>query len=437
MVETKKYIIQFLLGEHISSEIADQIGYTTDESEFDKYKLVIYPSFFFDKEVYGNPISLPALPLKIWEEVPILFGEPNVETKGNTKIIYADLLASSYFLISRYEEMVRREVRDVYGRFPGKESIPYRAGFIDRPLVDQYGRILREHLREIGIDAAEPPNVISKVYLTHDVDQISHFRSIRGLAGGLLRGLKRPKEGHRALKSFFGGLQFDPWYTFPYLFNLDSKLRTKMGEDRCEIIAFIRTGGSKYKQDKPFVNLLHPDYKTLLHYAKRKRVSIGLHSSFEVGIHPNRVNNEKRKLEKTIKQTTNYNRNHFLCSREPEDMLMLIGAGITDDFTMGYADMAGFRLGTCRAVKYINLSNRQVTSLNLHPLPVMDRSLDDKRYMYMNAHQADQYCKQLIDTVESHNGEIAFLWHNNSVEKTSTSYHRKLYKDLINYLLEK
>jgi hypothetical protein len=303
--------------------------------------------------------------------------------------------------------------------------------------VDQYGRILREHLREIGLDAPEPPCKISKVYLTHDVDQISHFRSIRGLAGGILRGLKRPKEAQRALKSFFGGLQFDPWYTFPYLFNLDSKLRNKMGDERCEIIAFIRTGGSKYKQDKPFVNLQHLDYKVLINYCKRKKITIGLHSSFEVGIHPNRVNNEKRKLEKTIKQATNYNRNHFLCSREPEDMLMLIGAGITDDFTMGYADMAGFRLGTCRSVKYINLANRQITSLNLHPLPVMDRSLNDKRYMYMNAHEADQYCTQLIDTVESHNGEIAFLWHNNSVEKTSGTYHRKLYKDLIIYLLDK
>lgn len=437
MVDTKKYIIQFLLGEHIPSEITELIGYTADESEFEKYKLVIYPSFFFDNDVYGKTISLPALPLKIWEEVPILFGEPTIEIKGNTKIIYADLVASSYFLISRYEEMVRREVRDVYGRFPGKESLPYRAGFIDRPLVDQYAKILRLHLREMGVEVPEPPHQISKVFLTHDVDQISHFRSIRGLAGGMLRGLKRPKEAQRALKSFFGGLQFDPWYTFPYLFNLDSKLRLKMGEERCEIIAFIRTGGYKHKQDKPFVNLQNPDFKALLNYAKRKKVTIGLHSSFEVGLFPNRVNNEKRKLEKTIKHTTNYNRNHFLCSREPEDMLMLIGAGITDDFTMGYADMAGFRLGTCRAVKYINLSNRQVTSLNLHPLPVMDRSLNDKRYMYMNAHDAYQYCTQLIDNVESYNGEIAFLWHNSTVEKTSDSYHRKLYKDLINYLLEK
>lgn len=437
MIDTYKYIIGFLLGEDTSPEIIDLVGYTADPDEFDKYKLIIQPSSFFENGVYDTEKSIPTLPLKIWEENPILFGEPEVEMIENRRILKADLIASTYFLISRYEETVRKNVRDEHGRFPGKESLPYRAGFIDRPIVDEYGRLLRQQLREIGVDVPEPPCKIRKIYITHDVDHIAHFRDVRALLGGLLRSLKRPKEGPKAMKSFFGGLRFDPWYTFPFLFNTDNELRKKIGNDRCEIITFIRSGGSKYKQDKPAANLIHPDYKNLFRYCKRKNITIGLHSSYEVGVRPQLINDEKNKLEKILKTRINYNRNHYLTSREPADMLTLIGAGITDDFTLGYADMAGFRLGTCRAVKYIDLKNRQVTQLTLHPLPVMDRTLSDKRYMYMNAHEAFQYCTQLIDNVESYNGEISLLWHNNSVEKTANSYHRKLFRDIIKYMHDK
>ncbi len=437
MSDIINYIIDFLLGDQIPAEIKSKVGYTNDPSEFQHYSLVILPSDFFNEGIYGTEQTLPHLPLKIWEETPILFGEPHTEQIGDTRIIHADLIASTYFLISRYEEFIRRKERDVHGRFPGKESLPYRAGFIDRPLVDEYGKLLRAQLREICCNIPEPPAKIKKIYLTHDLDQIAHFRNVRGLIGGFLRGIKRPKEGNKALKSFFGGLRYDPWYTFPFLYKLDNELMAELGKDRCESIIFVRSGGGKRKEDKPFSNLIHPDYKNLIRYSKRKGILIALHSSYDAGINPSLIPDEKRKLDYHTRTKTTYNRNHYLDSREPEDMQALIDAGITDDFTLGYADMAGFRLGTCRPVKWINLKTKKTTTLTLHSLAIMDGTLDDKRYMYMNAHDAYQYCEQLINCVESYNGELVLLWHNTSVEKTPQSYQRKLYKDLIKFLQTK
>jgi hypothetical protein len=112
-------------------------------------------------------------------------------------------------------------------------------------------------------------------------------------------------------------------------------------------------------------------------------------------------------------------------------------AGITDDFTMGYADVAGFRLGTCRPVKWINPVLQELTSLTLHPLTVMDGSLSDKRYMFLNAHDAYEYTVRLIDVVEKWNGELVFLWHNTAVTKDPKLYHRYLYGKLIEYLKTK
>lgn len=437
MVDTIQYILRFLLGEDISDDLLSQVGYTDDPKEFPRYKLVIIPSSFFSTEIYGTLKSIPSIPLQIWEEAPILFGDPIVEEVEGTRILHADLVASTYFLISRYEEMVRDDVRDIHGRFPGTESLPYKAGFIDSPLVDEYSKLLRIQLRETGCEVLEPPKQIRKIYLTHDVDQLSHYRNFRGFMGGLLRGIRRPKEGNTAIKSYFGGLRNDPWYTMPWLFKLDNTVRQVLGKDRCEPIAFIKVGGGSRKEDKPFITHHVQDFQTLLDLCRKKNIILGLHSSYEAGIHPERIADEKKHLERISKRQTTYNRHHYLDTREPQDMQTLIDVGITDDFTLGYADVAGFRLGTCRPVKWINPNTRHVTSLTLHPLTIMDSTLSDKRYMYMNSHDAYEYCIRLINMVESWNGELVLLWHNTSVEDIAQSYHRKLYQDIIKYLKTK
>ena len=437
MSEIIDYIMYFLLGEEVAPEIISQIGYTSNPEEFERYKLVIVPSAFFTPEIYGTAQSLPQLPLHIWEEAPILFGTPQVEQVGNTRVLYADLVASTYFLISRYEEMARPTVRDVHGRFPGKESLPYRAGLIDSPLADEYGKLLRAQLELAGCEVGALPKKIRKIYLTHDVDQLSHYRNFRGFLGGILRGIKRKNEGNRAIKSYFGGLKYDPWFTSPWLFKLDNSVRQAIGADRCEPIVFLKVGGGPRKEDKPFITHHVQDFQTLVSLCKKKNITFGLHSSYEAGIDTSLILNEKKHLEKVSKKTIIYNRHHYLDSREPEDMQALIDAGITDDFTMGYADVAGFRLGTCRAVKWVNPRTQKLTSLTLHPLTIMDGSLSDKRYMYLNAHEAYEYCIRLINMVESWNGELVLLWHNTSVEDTPESYHRKLYSDIIKYLKTK
>jgi hypothetical protein len=67
----------------------------------------------------------------------------------------------------------------------------------------------------------------------------------------------------------------------------------------------------------------------------------------------------------------------------------------------------------------------------------MDVSLSDKRYMFLNAHEAFQYCERLTSVVESWNGELVVLWHNTSVNKSPQSYHRDLYEKLIDFLKTK
>lgn len=429
MNQTIYYIIRFLLGVDRAGAYSSLIGYTSDVRLFHKYKVVIVPSGFFQSSVYGTPESLPQLPLKEIEGVPLLFGTPKEECFEETWVIYADIIASSYFLLSRYEEIQKRDIRDKHGRFPGKESLPYKAGFIHRPIVEEYGKLLRHWLRKACVHIPEPQPELQKIWLTHDVDAPFFCRSLRNICRETLKGIGFRK----ALKLYQGPLEKDPYYTFPWMLEQDSLVKNRFG-DRCHILFFLKAGG-RHANDKPHYLVCSNDIQKLLHLFKKNKALLGLHSSYEAGIYPDLIPEEKMRLEHDWKlENIHLNRHHYLASREPEDLTKLIKAGITDDFTMGYADVSGFRLGTCRPVKWINPMTRQLTSLTLHPLSVMDCTLSESQYMGLSPDEAYQYCAELVREIRQHRGEIVWLWHNTSFAGTESDYHKKLYVRLLNLL---
>ena len=428
--EIIRYILQFLLGTD-DEKIINQIGYTSDEKEFGKYKLVIRPSRFFDEDFYGTSNSYPSLPLRLIENIPILFGYPTIKKVKDTTVLECDFIASTYFLISRYEEIIRPEVRDKHGRYIGNESIASKAGFIHRPIVEEYGKFLRKHLIEAKIPIHEPSKKIQTIYLTHDVDVLAHYKNIKSVIGAVLNFYKSPKNTFIALKTYFGSVKSDPWFTFPWLFHLAKKIKSA----DVRSIVFIKVGGRNLPQDKPLQHIKNRSFKTLFRLCANENVYVELHPSYQAGLNPNFIAEEKALLEKAVGKKVRFNRNHYLCSREPKDFNTLIKNHFTDDFTMGFADVAGFRLGTCKAVRWIDPEKQKLTSLVLHSLLMMDNTLSDARYMNLNEEEAFEYAQKLITEVKNNNGELVLLWHNNAVEKNNNSYHRSLYHKIIDYLI--
>ena len=416
------YIIQFLIRDEHK---AHHVGYCSDKTQWSKYKVVIVPSNFFNNSIYGTPQSMPSLPLQEIEGIPFLYGTPLIEKIDNTIICHADIIASTYFLISRYEEYINpNSNRDPHSRYIGKQSVPSQAGFIHRPIVEEYGELLRNLLQQAGIPLLPIPQQINHIYLTHDIDSITNYRRIRGLIGGILR-----RENITTILKSLININNDPAYTFPWILNQDNQL------PQATQIYFVKAARQASGLDRPAYNLVGKNFTHLKKeiLTSSPKAIFGLHASYKSGNIPDIISDERKLLQYAIEnQQITTSRHHYLRSLHPNDMEALIDARITDDYTMGYADIAGFRLGTCRAVRFINPATRKLTSLTLHPLTIMDCTLSEPHYMNLTYKEALSYSQTLINETKQHNGDLCLLWHNTRF--TNNDYHSQLYSQIIKSL---
>ena len=379
--EIVDYIITWLC--YGDNEAAKRVAYTADEKELETHDVIIVPN-----RKLGRTIVLPDMG-KVVVEQP---------AKGKT-IIRTDIVYNTFFFISRAEETFNTE-RDEHNRFTAQFSILGQNNRLQIPLLDEHARLL---MKQLNLPLPTPG--FGHIYLTHDVDAITQYRSLRGAIGGLRRGEK--KQVWEAIRD----IHKDPLYTFPWLMEQDKKVES--GERKVESIYFVKqTHGRGY--DYPQYSLNGRDYKHLKKYLLDNGAKLGVHSSY-YGDMPS-------------KPISPLHRSHYLTG-SIRSLQQWIKAGITDDFTMGFADAAGFRLQTTRAVRWINPYTYKLTSLMLHPLIIMDTTLSQENYMNLSEDEAYFLCERLIDKVRMHHGDLCLLWHNSNIN--NTTYHRSLYPKIL------
>jgi hypothetical protein len=418
--------IEYAIGILCEEGAAASVFYGRPEAAPESARIVIVPCGFFDEGVYGTPSSLPPVPLSEIDGVPLLFGKPVIERRGSMLIVKADIVASAYFLLTRYEECIRRDVRDEHGRFPGREALPFRAGFLCRPVVDEYAELLRSWGRQSGVKIPERKRQFS-VLLTHDVDSLGQARgllpTLRSAAAVLLG--RRPRR--QALSDILVniGLRKAPSDNLENVIELDRQLTDRFSKDRCRAIYFFMAGGNS-----SFDGAYHHEdekFRFNLRMVFASGADVGLHSSYEAGMNYERVVSERRVLQSAMGFAIAKNRHHFLCWREPEDGEAIADAGISWDSTLGFADMAGFRLGVCRPIPLFDPLRECLMGIEEHPLIVMDCTIDRPRCMNLDEEAAFGLIKMLAEVTSKHRGEFVCLWHNNELIASGTSYHRHLY----------
>ena len=431
MIISQEYVLRFLIGSNDDS-IIKYIFYGNPKDASELSKIVIVQSNFFNNGIYGTTKTIPKTPFNFLPEsdIPFLFGDSKLEIDATGHIVlYADLIASAYYMLSRYEEIIKPKSRDKFNRFLAKDSIVFQQGYGVRPIVDEWGLYLRNLLRKTGIELPEEKYGFNKIYLTHDVDtpfEIYRFGQVIKQWGKNIFHLgKRIKHPFRIYKTG----ENDSYNTFDKIVETDSALQKKLGKECVESIYFLIAAGSR--KTKTYCNILLKKFQKLIKMLFESGATLGLHVSLEAGGKPDLIKNEVTRLLKYCPNSVTKSRNHFLCWTEPEHIEHMELAGITEDFTLGYADSAGFRVGTCRPYYFINPKTKSMTNIIIHPMEIMECSLDRISYMGLSYDEALELCKKICYKVYKHNGELNILWHNDSFLK---KFYRDLYKSLLNYI---
>lgn len=316
-----------------------------------------------------------------------------------------DPFACAFYIVSRYEEYVS-ERTDEHERFTDSENILVRHGLYQKPIVDMMAYWVADHLSAQFPDFK--PQTRTFQFLTSiDIDNAWAYKNKSPVVsfGAILKAILHGRgEELKQRMVVFLGIRKDPYDTYKYI------LETYKG--LLHHILFFILIGNRDKYDK---SISHKN-------TRFRQLITNLCSVCEVGIHPSYASNskpwlfetERERLEDIILKPVTKSRQHFLKLKLPQTYQQLIKLGILEDYTMGFASLAGFRAGICTAFHFFDLSQNQPTKLLIHPFQVMDVTL--KNYLQMKPDEAWELIEQLMTEVKKVNGTFISLWHNESLK---------------------
>ena len=64
MTEIIRYILRFMVGEHLSEDVSRFSGYSSDETDFPDYKKENITSGVFDEDSYLSAKTKPSIPIE-------------------------------------------------------------------------------------------------------------------------------------------------------------------------------------------------------------------------------------------------------------------------------------------------------------------------------------------------------------------------------------
>jgi len=328
----------------------------------------------------------------------------------------ADLLTSAVLTLSRYEETLAVP-RDEHGRFAATSSIAWRDGFLDRPIVDEWGLAFAEAIRFL-LPAWRPKEPVFRVKIGHDVDELGRpFKPHATLAHMVRR--HSPAAALRDLKALFAGSQT----TYQLLLHEVVALTQARGLDSA---VYWKCCGSG-PHDTGY-NPRHRQIQNIISAFRDSGVELGIHPSYQSFDSHTAFQNEVSALKEILQQDSVGGRQDFL-RWKPETWKAWEAEGIAYDASVGFADHIGFRAGTCHPYRPWLLAQHREANLLEIPLIAMDSTL--LGYMQLGKDDALKKTRQCIARCRAVGGVFTLVWHNTRILNPE---HKALYQTLLDDL---
>jgi hypothetical protein len=254
-----------------------------------------------------------------------------------------------------------------------------------------------------GLTTLQTPFIIQPTY---DID-IAFAHAHRGLArtaGNFLTDiLKGDPDTLRSRFRTLAGLQPDPYDSFQTIFELHKGKPVKP-------LFFVLAAAKTTEFDKN----INPCKRAMVHLIREMAENgvVGVHPSYYSGIGGTLVA-EKETLERITGSSIRYSRQHYIKLTIPDTYYQLLDAGITEDFSMGYSSVAGFRAGTGSSFPWYDLSSENATALTVHPFCYMDTMMRFEQGK--NATESFAVLHEISQRLERAGSTLITIFHNFSL----------------------
>lgn len=353
------------------------------------------------------------------KSIPIVFGTDKLETHDDEIICGLDVIASSFFMLSRWEEFVQG--RQEYGKCDEQLLFSVRNNLCSIPLVHLYEELLakllfgsNDYLANNRTFSIKPTHDVDRCYLTGWGELLSNVKKIR--KGG------NKKKARKLLSDFIWYKFFkpDPFNTFKYFCSCADSFGVKDSFffKCCE------------KNELGFTYTINEDrVMRELEVPHKTGHILGFHPSESTFNNTEQFKRELQRLKSVKNNETICGRNHGLyCNtvtyRQWED------AGTEYVSNYGFQHRFGYRCGIAVRFPLFDIYERRQLKLYELPFVIMDT------VMYRNHPDIDLVLgeiKEIVADVIKYNGELCLNWHTNVFNMPEMRKYKKVYKFIFNY----
>lgn len=377
-----KYIFNFIFKDILKAEVE-----FTGNSEY--FLQSEHAKISYAEQPLGDELFFKNTQLLLSNKVEALkiktttFGDYTVPFPVEVSALPFDIFAASFFIVSRYEEYLHKDKSEL--AFEAKDSFQFKWRVLNRPIIDEWALILKNMLRkkypsfkffqkkfvhQPTINFTLKPDIPSGFLPKTKFIFSSVFNKKQHFLSTLFDDLTGLGVAAEEVVNSLEKLKVQPIYFINFIEDAKNRLTYE--------------NSSLFLKDKP-IGLLRPCTSD-----KEK-------SSF--------LKADLTKIKHIQNSAVNLVSQQLEVLKLPSCYLHLLSAGITSDYSMGYANHVGFRAGTCTPFSWYDLQLEKVTPLNVKSYAISDTAIH-----YQSVSEAAKTINDFIDAIKLVDGYFYSSW---------------------------